>query len=430
VEHEGPGTSDESAADRVAAVVQRVVSLIGEGNADEALVLVPELLAADDDLFRAMDLGLTKSLSDAAARLLPTRRYDLLEPLMLKDLRNIEQHPSARPGDVIPALYQLAGLYDLKGDAAACSGAASAIVNLAERLVEPVDGASLQVLLQLGKTFEESREYAATAILYRLADRSLEAMQDLAPEARVDWSRRYGAALERDGQYAEAISAYRSGLALLDAPETVDERVALLGSIAGAAQALDDPPAVETAYREVCDLLERSGRQDSQLAGVASHNLAAHYVAHHQAGRYEDAERLARRAVAIGRRSGTGPTSDHGASIALLAQIVAARGDMEEANRLYEEAVQTFDAAPETRPGDLADYLTDWGRHLLEWGRPGDAVVQFARALEIRESLDAPVPADTLSDLATAQFEAGALNDALQSYRRALDVRHRMLGAG
>ena len=325
-------------------------------------------------------------------------------------------------------LNNLSALYEEKGDYRARNEAASAIVRLAEQLDEPVDADAAQVLLQFGAIYERAGQPQAVAILYRLLHRSMTARTDMETDVRLGWLRLYARALTSAGQPADALTVYREALHVLDDSDEAQgaERLGLLAGAGSAAQSAGDLAAAEQALTEACAVAELSGQHDSKLAGVVYHNLALLYLQQRRTERYGEAERLMRHALVIADRTGQRLTSDYAEGLGLLAHVAEARADLEEADRLYHESIQTFDAAPDTGTGALAAFLTDWGFLSLKRRQPGEAIDVFQRAADLRASSDAPVlvRANALSNLATAHFKAGAFREAIRLYTRAIDLRH------
>jgi tetratricopeptide (TPR) repeat protein len=130
----------------------------------------------------------------------------------------------------------------------------------------------------------------------------------------------------------------------------------------------------------------------------ASSDLAA-AVAHHQAGRLDQAEAHYRRALQQDRFN---PTILHN-----LGLLRASAGDLTEAGKLIGQAVSLR--------GNVAEFHSNHGNVLAALGRDTDAVAAYERALKLH-----PRFADAAFNLGIVLAKLGRAREAEEAYRRAI----------
>lgn len=150
-----------------------------------------------------------------------------------------------------------------------------------------------------------------------------------------------------------------------------------------------------------------------------------------RAGRTEEAKQLLGRALAI---CGEKPGNDRTAGYILydLGRCACVAGDMEEAERMYRQALAIQEErAVETSRSAMADTLYALGGYSFETGRVEEAEGLYRRALLIRENSlrdDHPVMARTIYGLGKCTFELGRAEEADELYRQALGIAQKNLG--
>ena len=132
-----------------------------------------------------------------------------------------------------------------------------------------------------------------------------------------------------------------------------------------------------------------------------------------------------RRALALVLEQGLQGSAEHAGALGQLAAIMEARGELDGADRLYTDAIEIYERAPDTSAAEFSDFATDLGLMRLQRGQPSGAVGPLRRAVELRETSGETPPRRALaaSNLATAHFEAGDLAEATREYTRALDLQ-------
>lgn len=123
---------------------------------------------------------------------------------------------------------------------------------------------------------------------------------------------------------------------------------------------------------------------------------------HHQAARFEEAERLYEEIISIDPR--------HFGSVYLLGVIAQQRGE-------GDTAIDLIGRALTIRP-DYAEAHNNLGNALKDEGRFDEAIVHYERALSLKSDY-----ADAHNNLGTALKARGNLVDAVASYQRALELR-------
>jgi tetratricopeptide (TPR) repeat protein len=131
-------------------------------------------------------------------------------------------------------------------------------------------------------------------------------------------------------------------------------------------------------------------------------------IAHHSAGRLDEAEPIYRRMLEADPND---PRALH-----LLGVLSSQRGDREQAVRLISRAI-------ELNPGEAA-YHSNLGLVFLEQGRPEPAAIACRRSIELN-----PRDAEAHFILANALREIGRADEASLMYRRALELNPSHTGA-
>jgi tetratricopeptide (TPR) repeat protein len=148
------------------------------------------------------------------------------------------------------------------------------------------------------------------------------------------------------GRYDEGAARAQHGLDLLRAQPAGRGRrrrllISALHNQAGVALRLGGRlEEARAAYDEALDGLRRAGRLRSARAAAVYHNLGGLAFAQQ---RHADAERLARHAVRINRRSLPPAPLRVAADVGMLGAIVAAAGRLEEGERLLRDALAVFE---------------------------------------------------------------------------------------
>ncbi len=150
----------------------------------------------------------------------------------------------------------------------------------------------------------------------------------------------------------------------------------------------------EESFAEVAEIVE--GRVDERSEGVALRNLSKVF---HWAGKFDDAERLAKQANAL--------LGEDAESDAILARRAELEGDFAEAVAKYRKAV-------ELEPG-FAEAHVSLGLALLSQGEAAEAVESLERALSLE-----PDNALAHGGLAEALSAKGRYQEAVPHYRKAL----------
>jgi tetratricopeptide (TPR) repeat protein len=419
----------EQIAQRVKALKLQATALVREQRPADAGALVAELLSLDTQFLTTADPGIARDMLEIAGVLLPTRLFDLLEQVFLQAIQVLWQHRQATVADWFVPLYNLAALYNAKGDYRARDQVNSRIVAMADELTAPLDGTTANVFIQLGQIYEQAGHPKAAAILYRQLHRHVMTSPNFEADSRVVLVGEYGGVLAAAGQLDTALEMYEQSLAVLESQPDFDDRhrLQILGLTAQALQQKGDLDKAESLLERARDTAERSEYKDSRLASGVYHNLASLYLQRRKRERYDEAERLLEHARDIVATAGQHNSSEYAGEISQLAVVVEAKGEFDRAEALYREAFRIYESAPDTNPQDFGDFLTDAGFLYLRLRRPAEAVGVFRRAREIRESIRTLPPlalANTISNLATAHFECGEYRDASRLYRQAIDLRH------
>ena len=148
------------------------------------------------------------------------------------------------------------------------------------------------------------------------------------PRDAVEDSLRAAVTLEEEGKYADAAAKYR------DILSTHPDSIVAWTNLGNAESQLGHPAEAETAFRKALEIAPQSGDALNNLAWLL-----------YEQKRYEEAEMLARRAVAH-------TSADRYLVLDTLARILAARGECAEAETTFRQAI---DAVPASRSSAKAD---------------------------------------------------------------------------
>ena len=169
--------------------------------------------------------------------------------------------------------------------------------------------------------------------------------------------------------------------------------------------ALEGQPAVQAGLLDV-------------LAGV-----------HTSLGELDEAEALARRSLALRRRSLGEDHPEIAASLNSLGNIARRRGRYREAEALHRQALDLKVRHLGPEHPEVAGTLTALASHLS--GRPAESEELYERALAIRRASlgpEHPLVASSLMDLGRVRRSRGKPEEAEVAYREALEIRRQALG--
>lgn len=219
------------------------------------------------------------------------------------------------------------------------------------------------------------------------------------------------------GRYAEAQAFSRSGLNLFSGHAGRRGRRLLISALhnqVGVALRLSGhPEEAAVAYGQALDGLRRVGRLRSQRAAVVYHNLGGLAFAQ---DRHADAERWARHALLLSRRSLPPAPLRVAADRAMLGAIVAAQGRLQEGEALLSDALAVFQRrlGPSHREIALAlGNLAEVRRALGDERARADA----ERALKIAERTLGPGHPELAPILNTLALIRLALGDSKEASR-------------
>jgi len=175
-------------------------------------------------------------------------------------------------------------------------------------------------------------------------------------------------------------------------------------------------------------LVHRAYESDPELRAEM---LAVLADAYDRLGLYDDAERLAREALASRRTLFGEGTPEVAASLNLLGWIRHEQGDSDEGARLLEASVATWRGLGRSHREDLARALNDLGSVYDQVGRRDEAEALLTEALTIRRAVGGPLDrgvAVTSSNLAVLRYRRGDYIAADSLGQDALDALRATLG--
>ena len=184
----------------------------------------------------------------------------------------------------------------------------------------------------------------------------------------------------------------------------------------------------EPLVKRALAIYEKALGSDHPNAASSLNNLAVLYVSQ---GRYEEAEPLHRGALAIYEKALGPDHPDTASSLNNLAGLYNSQGRYEEAEPLYRRALAIREKALGPDHPDTASSLNNLATVYDSQGRYEEAEPLYRRALAIREKVlgpDHPDTASSLNNLAVLYRHHGRYDQAERLYRRALAIHEKALG--
>jgi tetratricopeptide (TPR) repeat protein len=220
------------------------------------------------------------------------------------------------------------------------------------------------------------------------------------------------------GRYDEAAALSRRGLDLLGGHSGGRWRQLLISALqnqAGVALRLGGHlEEAAAAYENALDGLRGAGRLHTARAAAVYHNLGGLAFAQE---RHADAERLARHALCLSRRSLPPAPLRVAADRGMLGAIVAANGRLDEAEALLRDALATFERRLGPSHREIALALGNLAEVRRARGDDAGALAHAQRALRIGEHTLGPGHPELAPILNTLSLAHRSLGDAEEATR-------------
>jgi tetratricopeptide (TPR) repeat protein len=243
--------------------------------------------------------------------------------------------------------------------------------------------------------------------------------------AQDEWTRlmERGQALERDAKYAQAAAAYRDAVMIARGQQLV----VALNSLGLAYEELGRFPDAERNFRRALAMLQETDGNNKPDHALLLTNLALLY---REAGQTTKSETLLREVIVI--ETDALPSDDPRLTLAraALAELVLIDGRHEEAERMLQESLAVFEQHPERWRQEIGTVLGDIGVVREFQGRNDEAIRLFRQAIAIHEGElgpTHPILIRPLINLARVQA-AGRQDDADAIFRRAVAIAEQRLG--
>ena len=238
-----------------------------------------------------------------------------------------------------------------------------------------------------------------------------------------------GSSARARGEFAEAERLLRDALASAErvVPRDAHALAAALNALGLLCKDLARWDEARGHYERALGLLEAADASPHDIATLW-HNLGG--IAHAR-GDFVAGEAAARRGLAIRRAAGGGARSIAADEVALAA-LLDGLGRYDEAERLYRGAIAVFESDPVDEL-ELAVTLGGLGAQYARRGLHADAVRLLGRAVELKRRTIGPAHPDTaltLHNLAVAQQWSGASAEGAAATAEALTILERALGPG
>ncbi|HEY6402969.1 MAG TPA: tetratricopeptide repeat protein, partial [Blastocatellia bacterium] len=149
------------------------------------------------------------------------------------------------------------------------------------------------------------------------------------------------------------------------------------------------------------------------------------------AGNYDEALRLAARALEIRERLLGAEHPDVAAALYSLGYFYTDKGEYDKVEPLYQRALAIYEKAPDKDPLNTANILNDLGALYYYQGKYGEAERLYKRSLDILEKAfgkGLPSAAEIFNNLAALHVAQGKYVEAEPLHQRALEIREKTLG--
>ena len=325
---------------------------------------------------------------------------------------------------------RVAGYWQSVGDLAEASRAAHRALRLAHTHGAVPATLVAEAALTVARIAQDGDDLARSRVHLNHAVDLLEAAPSDAERDRVLAWALVGSGDEhrRRGEYPAARRVLDRALRLVDRLEPRDARLhaAVLTSRGITAKESGDFGTAARCYAQVAGLLAGSGASSADAATL-EHNLAGLDYAR---GRYPEAERHARQAVALrGRVAPLVLAPD----LAVLASAVAAQGRYDEARTLLRRTLAAYRAARPPRRYEIAVQLHNLASVSQAGGDLAEAEDLYRQALALKEDLlgsDHHEVALVVNNLGTLLREQHRWPEADECFRRALAIAERTYRPG
>lgn len=235
----------------------------------------------------------------------------------------------------------------------------------------------------------------------------------------------YAFALMRNGHPHEAAGHFKTALRLEEEASAEEDPISIGRALNNLAWALGEAGCYEEAeslFRRALVIAEKSLGPEHQIVATVYRNIAGTL---RFAGRYGEAEPLFRQALAIAEKTLGAENSEAAAACGGLARVLSEMGNYHEAEQLYRRALAIAEKAFEPGHPGVATACAGLASLLRDTGRHGDAEPLFRRALAIRENKlrkEHPDIGFTLTELAQTLSESGDTTAAEPLWGRGIDL--------
>lgn len=307
------------------------------------------------------------------------------------------------------------------------------------------DWISRQINLQplqrdfLQKALEYYREFASE----KESDPGFRIAEGWAFYRLGDIQRRLGKLDEGERGYRQAIEALEAlGEGKPPTPELVES---LAGSYAGLGEVLDETGREEESKKALMRSVDLWRMLIDAIPETPANSaiLAKRYeqlgTSLGRNGQYQEAEAAYRKAIELGKSSDQTVTFTEAQSTSNLAIALRKQGSLTEAQRLYREAVQEYEALINRAPGvplyreRLAEALLNLGEALSKDSKDLESILRRARDVYQGLAADSPEVAEhrrnlgaTLYNLASLLFSAGRMRESEAAARQARILLERL----
>ena len=251
-----------------------------------------------------------------------------------------------------------------------------------------------------------------------------------AQSAELNQTIERGVALDRAGQYVEALPFYRKALDMVQREFGADHiaMADMLNGLASLYLDLGQHDGAEPLLKRSLAIRKSALGSDHPKIALSLNNIAGVYT---RQGRYDEAEPLFKRSLSIWEKS-VGPQHPRVAmTLNNLAEVYLYQGRYGDAEALYRRSLTIREQVLGPRHPDVGGSLNNLGELYRRQGRYDDAEWYLRRALEIwQETLghDHPSVGAGFNNLALVLMLRERIAEAMEAYNLALTIREKALG--
>jgi len=382
------------------------------------------------------------SLTNLAALYQFQGKYAAAETLFKRALEITEKDAGPEHADVATRLGDLAALYKIQGRYAEAERLSHRALSISEKTLGPDDLGVAVALANLAGLYRSEGKYDEAEPLYKRAfDLTEKLYGNDRPEILPSLANLMMFYYAR-GKQAEAETLIKRALPILEKALGQEHKyIALFAVIFGNVKDFstykynENEPfyrqslALTEKLNSFLETVEKSLELDNPDFASNFYQMGLLYRAQ---GRYDEAERLCKRALAITERQLGPEHPEVAAALINLMGVYRDQGKYDEVEPLFKRAIAIYEKALGDEHPDVAESLIDLADLYHLQGRYAEAEPLFRRALKIYEKvlgLEHPMVAYCLNSLASLNQAQGKFDEAESLFKRAIAITEKASGS-